>query len=74
MSTTPETLETAADLARRWKVSPSSINRLAMRARDPLPSVTLGCSRRYVPSEVAEWMARQRNGEIRITLKHLTAG
>jgi excisionase family DNA binding protein len=61
---TPETLETAAELARRWKLDPSTIYRLAMRQKDPLPSVKIGGRRRFVPSRVEAWLESQGDGGV----------
>ncbi len=59
-----EMLETAAELARRWKLDASTIYRLSMRAKDPLPSVKIGGRRRFVPSRTAAWLENQGDGGV----------
>lgn len=59
-----EPLLTAADLAGMWKLDASTIYRLAMRAKDPLPSVKIGGRRRFDPARVANWLERQGDGGV----------
>jgi excisionase family DNA binding protein len=52
-------LLTAGDVGEMLKLKQSSVQELARRQSDPLPSLHVGGRRRYELARVEEWLARQ---------------
>lgn len=67
MSTTDDTnlaapLLRAEEVADLLAVRPSTIYELSRRRNDPLPSVSIGRSKRFDRQAVARWVAAHANG------------
>lgn len=54
-----EPLLTADDVARLLSLKRSTVFELSRRRGDPLPSVKLGRSKRFIRPQVEEWVAKR---------------
>ena len=56
-----EPLMTAAQVAQLLGVPRSSIYEYARRQHDPLPAIEIGRHRRFLRSDIEEWLTAQRS-------------